>query len=595
MKSIVPASWLAFLLLLLAVADVALADESFILATGRRDPRIYAIDFNAALKPRNNNTPNAIVSRAKVHPDRLDGTPVGDPANIVLSEDHRTAYVVNHHGPVNNAEFLQHGGRGSVSVMDLSRMLRPEFDNTDRAVERNYDSGYFGAVGLVVLPELLLVSHSENWLTEDGSNRISIIDRKTGGRRAQIEMALGHPGHACPDFPVPFVSPTPPPTVPFATPDPLFGCWPNPEFLALGHGSDGKTYLFSGNAGTDDVSVMDLHQALMGAPVVEIAPRIPVQTGPFGIKASPNGKFIAVTARESGQADFEGNTIHIDDGDRIPLEIRLPALPRGDGDELTVWARFNAEGAGLNGNAGRDFDDRRAHQRLVEVHHGHIGCARVAREEISLAVTAMAQGQELRIRPATESRVRCLERNSRGRSRGDKGNRKIRAGVSRMAERHLDLCAAAAGLPVDDADAIRPVLGQPVFRVAHEEQVRKDHESDGAEVSAVVISLDRAIGIVEFRPEHPAHVHDRDAAAASMLEELGIVHRPVMIDHVRRPMIVAEHDVGGIADRRAVQTVRVNLGPAHDGVRRVVVPRFQRRAEVDGVDPRVSAPGGKDE
>src|SRR6266481_2822454 len=150
MKSIVPASWLAFLLLLLVVADVALADESFILATGRRDPRIYTIDFNAALKPRNNNTPNAIVSR------------------------------------------------------------------------------------------------SENWLTEDGSNRISIIDRKTGGRRAQIEMALGHPGHACPDFPVPFVSPTPPPTVPFAAPDPLFGCWPNPEFLALGHASDGKAYLFSG-------------------------------------------------------------------------------------------------------------------------------------------------------------------------------------------------------------------------------------------------------------------------------------------------------------------------------------------------------------
>jgi hypothetical protein len=31
-------------------------------------------------------------------------------------------------------------------------------------------------------------------------------------------------------------------------PDPGFGCWPNPEFLALGRGSDGKTYLFSGNA-----------------------------------------------------------------------------------------------------------------------------------------------------------------------------------------------------------------------------------------------------------------------------------------------------------------------------------------------------------
>src|SRR5437867_6681715 len=129
-------------------------------------------------------------------------------------------------------------------------------------------------------------------------------------------MALGNPGHACPAFPVPFVSPTPPPVVPFEAPDPQFGCWPNPEFLALGHGSDGKTYLFSGNAGTNDVSVMDLRQALMGVPVVEVAPRIPVQTGPFGIKASPNGKFVAVTARESNRVDFEGNTISIIDVDR---------------------------------------------------------------------------------------------------------------------------------------------------------------------------------------------------------------------------------------------------------------------------------------
>ena len=316
MKNIVLASWAAFSISILAAADLALADDTFILATGRRDPRIYAIDFRAALKRHDNNTPNAIVSRSRVHPDRLDGTPVGDPANIVLSEDRRTAYVINHHGAVDNAEFLQHGGRGSVSVMNVRQMLDPGSDNTDRAVERNYDSGYFGAVGLVVLPELLLVSHSENWLTEDGSNRISLIDRKTGSRRGQIEMALGHPGHACPSFPVPFVSPTPPPVVPFAGPDPQFGCWPNPEFLALGRGSDGKTYLFSGNAGTNDVSVMDLHQALAGAPVVEIAPRVPVQTGPFGIKASPNGKFIAVTARESGQADFEGNTISIIDVDR---------------------------------------------------------------------------------------------------------------------------------------------------------------------------------------------------------------------------------------------------------------------------------------
>jgi DNA-binding beta-propeller fold protein YncE len=314
MRSSVVAYWTALLLSILATAEPALAGDSFILVTGRRDPRIYAIDFKAAL--RMPNTPFAIVSRSKVLGDRLDGKPVGDPANIVLSEDRRTAYVINHHGAINNAEFLQHGGRGSVSVMNVPKMLEPKFDNTDGALEQSYDSGYFGAVGLLVLPELLLVSHSENWLTEDGSNRISLIDRKTGSRRGQIEMALGHPGHACPDFPVPFVSPTPPPVVPFLAPDPQFGCWPNPEFLALGNGSDGRTYLFSGNAGTADVSVMDLQRALAGVPVVEVAPRVPVQTGPFGIKASPNGKLIAVTARESATADFEGNTISIIDVDR---------------------------------------------------------------------------------------------------------------------------------------------------------------------------------------------------------------------------------------------------------------------------------------
>jgi hypothetical protein len=55
--------------------------------------------------------------------------------------------------------------------------------------------------------------------------------------------------------------------------------------------------------------------ALDGEPVVEVAPRIPVQAGPFGIKASPNGKLIAVTARERADIDFEGNTISIIDVD----------------------------------------------------------------------------------------------------------------------------------------------------------------------------------------------------------------------------------------------------------------------------------------
>jgi len=88
--------------------------------------------------------------------------------------------------------------------------------------------------------------------------------------------------------------------------------------------------------------------------------------------------------------------------------------------------------------------------------------------------------------------------------------------------------------------------------------------------------LDCAIGIVRSRIEHLPHVHDRDAAAPAMLEELGVVHGSVMVDHVCRAAILAQHDVCGVADRRAVEAIRVHLGPAHDGVRRVVVVPLQR-------------------
>jgi DNA-binding beta-propeller fold protein YncE len=315
---------------LLVLAAAGAVADPFVLATGRRDPRIYAIDLKAALSPRNNNSPNAIVSRSHSSPRHLDGRLLGDPANIVLSQDQKTAFVMNHHGAVDNAEFLQHGGRASVAVMSVRKMLDRRLDNTSAALEHVFDGGWFGGVGLVILPDLIIAGYSENWLTEDGSNRIGLIDRRTGGLVGQIEMALVGPGtrqltSSCPSFPVPFVSPTPPPVVPFLSLDPAFGCWPDPEGLALAHGSDGKTYLVSGNAGTEDVSIMDLDKALAGVKVVEVAPRIPVQTGPFGIKASPNGKFVAVTARESNRVDFEGNTISI-----VDIDLARQGLPNAE-------------------------------------------------------------------------------------------------------------------------------------------------------------------------------------------------------------------------------------------------------------------------
>jgi hypothetical protein len=73
--------------LLLCLAPNAVANGIFILATGRRDPGMYAIHLKEAVKTENNNTPNAIVSRSKIALDRLDGKPLGDAANVVITED----------------------------------------------------------------------------------------------------------------------------------------------------------------------------------------------------------------------------------------------------------------------------------------------------------------------------------------------------------------------------------------------------------------------------------------------------------------------------------------------------------------------------
>jgi DNA-binding beta-propeller fold protein YncE len=311
----------------------AAAQKQVILATGRRDPRIYAIDLQQALRPENNNTPNAIISRSLVNPPRLDGKLLGDPANIILSADQKTAFVMNHHGAVVNAEFLQHGGRASIAVLDVAKMENPALNNTDTALLANFDAGWFGGVGVLVTPSLIVAGYSEGWLSEDGSNRIGLIDRRTGGLRGQIQMPLTGPGtrqlrSGCAFFPVPFVSPTEPPQIPagqafLSDIDPQdFGCWPDPEGLAFGRGSDGKNYLISGNAGTEDVSIMDFDAAFTGATVVEVAARIPVQTGPFGIRSNPDGTLVAVTARESNITGLEGNTISI-----IDVDLARQGLP----------------------------------------------------------------------------------------------------------------------------------------------------------------------------------------------------------------------------------------------------------------------------
>jgi len=62
------------------------------------------------------------------------------------------------------------------------------------------------------------------------------------------------------------------------------------------------------------VSVIDLERALAGDRLAEIH-RIPTQIGPWGIAASPDGRWIVAANRESQRVAFEGNTISIIDVD----------------------------------------------------------------------------------------------------------------------------------------------------------------------------------------------------------------------------------------------------------------------------------------
>lgn len=309
--------------------------EVFILATGRRLPYLYSISLEEALRPANNGTNNAILSRNKVALDRLDGQLVGDPANLIVSEDGTTVYVVNHHGAIDNAEFTQHGGRGQIAVLDVDAALNPANDRTANALVRHMDSGAFGAVGVALLDDMLVIANAENNLTEDGGNRITFVDRATGSLRHTVELALGRPAHSCGDYPVPYSAPYGPPRDrAILSRDSSFGCFPNPNGLTIGTASDGNRFVVTANGGTDDVSIIDLQLALTGSTRSEIA-RVPLQIAPWGISATPDGRYVIVSNAGSQQIARSGNALSILDANRFkayPENAELVRLRVGSDD-----------------------------------------------------------------------------------------------------------------------------------------------------------------------------------------------------------------------------------------------------------------------
>ncbi len=299
---------LAGMLLSAAMPEAAGAAGPYAVVSGRWDNTVVVIDLARALDPTNDGTANAVINRLRVTPDidaRGSGvadTPAsGQPVSVVIPPEGRFAYVVNHSGRATPAAAgaFQHGHAGTVTVLDLQKVLDPAHSGTMNAVVAVMPTGGHGPVGLAVTPDrrFALVSNSEGDGDEEGGRTISVIDLAAGAVVRQVTQAFGNPGFPCP--------PTP---LPHAGPHASFGCFPDANGVVFSPRRGG--HVFTANGGTDDVSVIDVTRALAGDPGAEVA-RIPVAVGPWGIAVSPDGGLVAVANRESARTGAEGNTVSI--------------------------------------------------------------------------------------------------------------------------------------------------------------------------------------------------------------------------------------------------------------------------------------------
>jgi DNA-binding beta-propeller fold protein YncE len=296
-----------------------------ILVSGRWDNTVAVVDLERALDPANDATSNAIVNRVRVTPDiDADGdgvtdTPAsGQPVSIAIPRSGRFAYVVNHSGratPAAAAAF-QHGHPGIVTVLDLVAALDPANNGTTAAMAGLIATGMAGPVGVAMTPDdnYVLVTSAEAAEREDGGCEVTVIDAGTRSVVGRIPLAVRSSGSAAPE------------PSPHAAPHPSYGNYPDPNGIAVS--PLGPGYAFTGNGGTDDVSVIDLKRALTGDPRAEVA-RVPVEAGPFGLAVSPDGRRLAVASRENAKTGVEGRTISI-------IDIERAAAGRADAEVVRV-------------------------------------------------------------------------------------------------------------------------------------------------------------------------------------------------------------------------------------------------------------------
>jgi DNA-binding beta-propeller fold protein YncE len=217
--------------------------------------------------------------------------------SLVVAADRRLAYVVNHSGVVSpkEAAAFQHGHPGTITIVDVAKALDPASTGTTNAIAGIIPTGTSGPVGIAFTPDqnYLVVSSAEAAGLEDGGRQITLIDVRARRVVRQFVQALANG------------EPDPPPS-PHPGPHPSFGHYPCANGVAVSPFRGGT--IITGNGGTDDVSLIDLRRALAGEADAEFA-RVPVQAGPFGVAASPDGALAAVASRESARTGVEGNTV----------------------------------------------------------------------------------------------------------------------------------------------------------------------------------------------------------------------------------------------------------------------------------------------
>jgi DNA-binding beta-propeller fold protein YncE len=279
-----------------------------LIVSGRWDNWMAIVDVEMALQAENNCTDRAVVSRPRVTPDvdsDGDGKPdtpaSGQPVAVTVDREGRYAYVVNHSGAATPAAAgsYQHGHPGLITVLDLKLALDPANSGTLGAVAAFIPTGRTGPVGCGLTPDgnTLLVNCGEAAESEDGGDELTAIDLASRAAICRIPLKE-NPSH-------PAKAPSR-----FDSPHPSFGRYPNPTGLAISPLNGGLAFV--GNGGFNDVSVIDIRAALAGDPGAEIN-RVIVETGPFGLAASPDGSLVAVAARESMSEAYEGSTISIID------------------------------------------------------------------------------------------------------------------------------------------------------------------------------------------------------------------------------------------------------------------------------------------